>query len=75
MGDVKKFTGVTRLDIDPDQVLGDAIGEMTEVVIVGFDKDGNEFFSSSVPDAGNAFYHLQRAIWAINQKVDEMSCP
>jgi hypothetical protein len=69
---VINFPGPTRLDLDPDSVLQVAVGEMSEVVICGFDKDGNQYFASSVADGGNALWHLERAKWALMKKVDEI---
>lgn len=66
---------VTTLDTDPDRVLRKAIGGLSEVVIVGFDKDGNEFFSSSMADAGQATWHLERAKWRLMKMVDELGEP
>jgi hypothetical protein len=69
--DVVNFTGVTRLDLDPMRVLEAAKGVgLTEVVIVGVDADGNEYFSSSVADGAQANWHLQRAQWRLMQIVD-----
>jgi len=36
--EIIRFNGVTRLDIDPDLVLKDAIGRLAGVVILGYDK-------------------------------------
>ena len=52
---------ITKLDLDPDRLLRKAIGEMSEVVIVGFDKNGDEYFASSVADGGACLWHLSRA--------------
>lgn len=48
MGDVMLFTGVTPLDMPPDIMLEKAKGHMKQVVIVGWDNEGELFFSSSV---------------------------
>jgi hypothetical protein len=72
MAEVKNFNGITRLDMDPDRVLEAAIGEVTEVVICGFDKDGNQFFASSVADGGQSLWHLERAKWALMKITDEI---
>lgn len=52
---------LTRLDVSPDRILSCALGQMREVVIVGFDKDGQEYFASSVADGGSTLWHLARA--------------
>jgi hypothetical protein len=38
MGKIIPFTGISRLDLDPDQILDRAKGELEGVVIIGFDK-------------------------------------
>ena len=70
---VVPFTGITTLDVDPISVL-EAAKEagMTEVVICGFDADGNEYFASSMADAGAAGFHLDRAKWNLMRQVDRM---
>lgn len=60
MSNVVNFTGVTRLDLDPDKVLNAAIGNMSEVVICGYDKEGNEYFASSKGDGAQVLWHLER---------------
>lgn len=60
-GNVVDFTGITRLDLDPERVLAKAAGQLASVIVVGFDKDGEEFFASSVSDGGEALWILQRA--------------
>jgi hypothetical protein len=72
MSEIKDFNGITRLDTDPDRVLEAAIGKVTEVVICGFGKDGNQFFASSVADGGQALWHLERAKWALMKITDEL---
>lgn len=71
--EVLPFTGITSLDIDPAQILDAAkAAGMTEVVICGFDADGNEYFASSMADAGAAGFHLDRAKWNLMRQVDRM---
>jgi methylmalonyl-CoA mutase cobalamin-binding subunit len=60
--EVVKFTGITTLDLPPDQVLRAALDAgMTEVVISGYDADGNNYYSGSMSDAMRAHWHLARA--------------
>ena len=62
MSNVIELPVVTKLNLDPQRVLAGAIeAEMTEVVIVGYDKDGNEVFKSSLADGADALWHLERA--------------
>lgn len=52
----------TRHNIDPQTVLLGALNErMQDVVIVGYDRDGQEFFASSMADGADALWHLERA--------------
>ena len=64
------FTGTTTLDIDPDRILQSAIGQMDQVVLIGWDKDGQEYFSSSVSDGGTVLWHLERAKLKLLRKAD-----
>lgn len=60
MGSVIDLPVVTRLDLDPDRVLTKAIGECESVVILGYDKDGAEYFASSLADGGSVLWLLER---------------
>jgi hypothetical protein len=62
MAEIVEFGGVTRLPSDPARVLARAADEEFEsVVVVGFRKDGSEFFASSEADGGNVLWLLERA--------------
>ena len=52
---------ITRLDLPCDKLLEEAIGQMDEVVIIGFDKDGDYYFASSKADGSNVLWHLEMA--------------
>lgn len=55
-----RFNGVTKLDLPPDQILEQAIGELEGVVIVGFAKDDQSFYgASSYADGGTALWLLE----------------
>lgn len=71
--EVLEFTGVTKLDLDPARLLESAKdADLAEVVICGVDQNGNEYFASSVADAGTAGWHLDRAKWNLMRQVDRM---
>lgn len=53
------FTGITRLDLQPDQILEQAIGQLDGVVIIGFDKNGEFYGASSYADGGDALWLLE----------------
>lgn len=60
MGDVIKFDGVTRFDMPPDGILEEAIGKLESVVIMGYDKEGEEVFASSIADGGTVLWLLEQ---------------
>lgn len=71
--EVLEFTGVTKLDLDPERLLESAKDAgLAEVVICGVDQNGNEYFASSVADAGTVGWHLDRAKWNLMRQVDRM---
>jgi hypothetical protein len=71
--EVLPFTGITKLDLDPLQILEAAkAAGLAEVVIVGVDAEGAEYFASSMADAGAAGWHLDRAKWNLMRQVDRM---
>ena len=40
MADIINFPGDTRLDIHPDKILEGAVGELVDVLILGYNADG-----------------------------------
>jgi hypothetical protein len=60
MSKVIPFSGITKLDLDPDTVLDNNKGLLEGVVIMGWDKDGNEVFASSYADGGTVLWLLKR---------------
>lgn len=60
MGKVITFTGITKLDLPPDRILDGAAGKLDGVLILGWDKDGNEYFASSYADGGTNLWLLER---------------
>lgn len=53
---------ITRLDLPPERILNAALSaDLTEVVILGTDKDGNEYFASSQGGGPDVLWHLERA--------------
>ena len=71
--EIKPFTGVTSMDIPTDRVLQAAITHgMSEVVVCGFDAEGQAYFASSIADAAPVLYHLDRARWRLMKAMDEI---
>ena len=61
VGEVIPYTGVTTLDADADLILRDALSSgLTDAVILGYDADGDEYFSSSMADGGDVLWLLER---------------
>lgn len=56
---IARFPGVTRLDIDPDLVLQEAVGKLEGVVVAGFNKDGGHYFASSYADGADALWLVE----------------
>jgi hypothetical protein len=61
MGKVVNLNNVTRLDLPPDRVLESAVGKLEGVVILGYDKDGEEYFASSYADGADVLWLMERA--------------
>ena len=59
MGKVIGFKCITTLKSDPDRVLSDAIGKLDTALVMGYEKDGTVFFSSSDPDGGNCLWLME----------------
>lgn len=73
---VVNFTGITRLDISVDRVLEAALKEgMSEVVITGFDADGDEYFASSQASGADVLWHLERAKHRLMTCTDDLTDP
>jgi hypothetical protein len=63
---------VTTLDIPAERVLSAAAeAGLTEVVVVGRDKDGDEYFASSLADGGDVLWHLERAKLRLLRMADD----
>ena len=54
------FTGITKLDLEPDMTLENLKGKLGGFVIAGYTPDGEEFFSSTYADGGTALWLLER---------------
>ena len=52
---------VTTIPLDPDRVLTQAVGKLDKVVVIGYDKDGEEYFASSTSDGGDVVWMMGRA--------------
>ena len=64
------FSGITNLDLPPDRVLEQAIGKLDSVVILGYTKDGDEYFCSSIADGGEVLWIMERLKLCLLQTVE-----
>jgi len=59
-GKVIPLGNITRLNIPADQVLVAAIDKLESVIIIGYDKEGQEYFASSIADGGDTLWLVER---------------
>ena len=72
MSNVIKFTGITRLNYDPDFILENLKGKLEGFIISGYDKDGKEYFASTYADGGDVLWLLERMKQSlVNQEFEE----
>jgi hypothetical protein len=56
---ILEFTGITRLDLDPDRILEGAKGKLQGVIVIGFDQEGEFYGATSYADGGDALWLLE----------------
>ncbi len=71
MAEIHILDMVTRLDLPPDRILEAAIGNMESIIVVGYDKDGKEYFASSIADGAQCLWLLERCKKRLLDIVDE----
>lgn len=71
MENVVQLPVMTRLDLDADKTLERLAGKLDGFVLAGYDKDGNEFFSSTYADGGAVLWLLKRCEMSLLSTVDE----
>ena len=60
MSNVVQFHGITRLNLDPDTILENNKGKLEGLVILGYGKDGSEYFASTYADGSEVLWLLER---------------
>lgn len=61
MGEVIQPDWTTRLAIPAERVLDEAMGaRLTDVVILGYDANGDEYFATSMDDNSGILWLLER---------------
>lgn len=61
---------ITKLNLDADRTLKNLSGKLEGFILAGYDKDGNEFFSSTYADGGDALWLLARCTTALLSQGD-----
>lgn len=57
---ILNFTGITKLDLPVDRILEQAKDQLEGVVIIGYTKEGEEYFASTYADGGTVLWLLER---------------
>lgn len=66
---VVRFTGLTRADIEPDTILQNAVEQLKEVLVIGTDKEGNQYFATSSSDAKNILWLIETAKFMLMENI------
>lgn len=61
MADVIPLNCITRFDIPVDRVLESAKGCLEDVVIIGYDTDGELYFATNKADGADVLWFLEKA--------------
>ena len=73
MGDVIELRMATKIDLPPERIIERAAeAGLTEVVVVGFNGEGDLFFAASKADAGDVLYQLEMAKYRLLKLCDEL---
>ena len=59
MGKVIPLGNVTRLDLPPDRILEGAKGQLEGVVVMGWNKNGNQYFASSYASGAEVLWLIE----------------
>lgn len=67
MGEVVRLNCLTTLDLNPDDVLTGNVGKMEEVLLLGFDKEGEFHVASSKADLEHLCFLAQKFIHKVHE--------
>ncbi len=62
---------ITRMNKDPNRILGKPKGSLKTVIVIGYDLDGNFYFDSSTADGGEALWLLESAKRGLFKAAEE----
>ena len=72
VGKVTILRVLTTLDVPIDRVLEGALAaELDAVVVLGYDKNGDEYFASSNADGGDVVWLMERMKLKLLQVTDQ----
>ena len=60
MGEVVELGCETTLEIPPDKVLKAAVGNLDQVLVLGYDKNGDEYFAASMANRAHVLWLMER---------------
>lgn len=73
MGELIRLPVITRLNTNPDLVLQSAIDAgLDKVIVIGYDKDGDEYWASSIADGGECLWIIERFKKALLEVPENM---
>ncbi len=68
---VEVFDGITRMDLNPDRVLAAAMGQVQDVVVIGWDHSGGFYVASSHASGPDLLWLLEKARHALMASVPD----
>jgi hypothetical protein len=73
MADIIKFPGYTRLDLPPERILEGAMKtEWEGVMVIGWTKEGDEYFASSIASGPDCLWLLERSKKKLLDVIDHI---
>lgn len=70
MSNVTEFRGITTQPIDSDKVLDAAKGALTDVLVLGWSKDGKFYAASSNADLQAAIYLASKFVHKVHSEYE-----
>ena len=61
MGKLIPLGNITRLNLPVNTILKAAEDQLESVVLLGYNKEGEEYFASTIADGGEVIWLLERA--------------